>query len=88
MGTTVSAGGLTVFPDTKFHGANMALSAPDGSHVGPMNPAVSVVAGMYAGNDMEKFRFRLDRNLYDLDLIRSFIKKWEKNRHIIAEASR
>ena len=37
----------TVFPDSKFHGASMGptwvLSAPDGPHVGPMNPAIRVV---------------------------------------------
>ena len=36
------------FPDNKYHGANMGsiwvLSAPDGSHVGPMNLAIRVAA--------------------------------------------
>ena len=35
-----------IFPDSKVHGANMGptwvLSAPDGSHVGPMNLAIRV----------------------------------------------
>ena len=35
-----------IFPDSKFHGANMGptwvLSAPDGPHVGPMNLATRV----------------------------------------------
>ena len=35
------------YPDSKFHGANMGstwvLSAPDGTHVGPMNLAIRVV---------------------------------------------
>ena len=34
------------YPDSKIHGANMGptwvLSAPDGPHVGPMNPALRV----------------------------------------------
>ena len=34
------------FPDSKVHGANMeptwVLSAPDGSHIGPMNLAIRV----------------------------------------------
>ena len=37
-----------VYPDSKVHGANMGptwvLSAPDGPHVGPMNPAIRVLA--------------------------------------------
>ena len=36
-----------IFPDSKFHGANMGntwvLSAPDGPHVGPMNLAIRVI---------------------------------------------
>ena len=35
-----------VYPDSQIHGANMGptwvLSAPDGPHVGPMNPAIRV----------------------------------------------
>ena len=37
------------FPDSNVHGANMGptwvLSAPDGPHVGPMNPATRVTMG-------------------------------------------
>ena len=40
--------GIYTFPDCKVHGANMGptwvLSAPGGSHVGPMNLAIWVIA--------------------------------------------
>ena len=36
---------VTLYPYSKVHGANMgptwALSAPEGPHVGPMNPAIN-----------------------------------------------
>ena len=37
------------FADSKVHGANMGLSAPDGSHVGPMNLVIRVVVFAVAG---------------------------------------
>ena len=48
---------ITVFPDSKVHGANMGttwdLSAPGGPHVGPMNLAIWVVALMPAHSETE-----------------------------------
>ena len=46
--TIAQSGPLTCHrPDSKVHGANMGptwvLSAPDGPHVGPMNPANAMV---------------------------------------------
>ena len=45
------------YPDSKVHGANMRptwdLSAPDGSHVGPINLAIRVLTFKYVLQDSD-----------------------------------
>ena len=55
------------YPDSKVHGANMGptwdLSAPDGQHVGPMNPVIRESTETFEGMSCVSMRGLLAHNL-------------------------
>ena len=72
---------LVLYPDSKVHGANMGstwgLSAPDGSHVGPMNLAIRV------GNQQAQcWLYNVDMNCQRFLGLRDFDYPWSKTTRI------